>query len=207
MRKSIFMLAALFCATLATTAQEAAEPAIEIPLTAYISAETNLTPEAESLLLNRMRQAALKNGLAAVDNQPYIVTTSVNVIDKQLTGTVPQKWLVEVEAHFFIGNGVDGTLYASTAINRKGIGDTEEKAYMSAIKAISANDRAFKPFFEKGKERIIAELMALAALQEAQEQAEKEAQEEADANVGATVSPSPAEPAETQPLQYQFNWQ
>ena len=95
-----------------------------------------------------------------MDNQVYIVTCSVNVIDKQLTATVPQNWVVEVEVHFFIGNGVDGTLYASTAMTRKGVGASEEKAYLNAIKAISANDKAFKPFFNKGKQRIIEELLA-----------------------------------------------
>lgn len=192
MKKTIFLMATLLCAVMVIKAQDAqAAPKIEIPLTAYISTETNLAPEAEALLLNRMRQAALKNGLSAVDNQPYIVTTSVNVIDKQLTGTVPQKWLVELEVHFFIGNGVDGTLYASTAMNRKGIGASEEQAYLNAIKALSANDRNFKPFFEKGKKRIIEELMALAEMEQAQQ----------------GTAPSEPAPADNQPLDYNFNWQ
>jgi hypothetical protein len=192
MKKTIFLMATLLCAVMVIKAQDAqAAPKIEIPLTAYISTETNLAPEAEALLLNRMRQAALKNGLSAVDNQPYIVTTSVNVIDKQLTGTVPQKWLVELEVHFFIGNGVDGTLYASTAMNRKGIGASEEQAYLNAIKALSANDRNFKPFFEKGKKRIIEELKALAEMEQAQQ----------------GTAPSEPAPADNQPLDYNFNWQ
>lgn len=192
MKKTIFLMATLLCAVMVIKAQDAqAAPKIEIPLTAYISTETNLAPEAEALLLNRMRQAALKNGLSAVDNQPYIVTTSVNVIDKQLTGTVPQKWLVELEVHFFIGNGVDGTLYASTAMNRKGIGASEEQAYLNAIKALSANDRNFKPFFEKGKKRIIEELLALAEMEQAQQ----------------GTAPSEPAPADNQPLDYNFNWQ
>ncbi len=186
-------MAALLMAAVAVKAQEPEQPNIEIPLTVYISQETNLAPEAESLLLNRMRQAALKNGLAALDNQPYIMTTSVNVIDKQLTGTVPQKWLVELEIHFYIGNGVDGTLYASTAMNRKGIGNSEEQAYLSAIKALSANDRNFKPFFDKGKKRIIEELMALIEMEESQNQ--------------QGTPPSDPSPAGEQPLQYNFNWQ
>ena len=199
MKKSLFIVAALFCVALLHAQEADAAPKIEIPLTAYISQETNLAPAAESLLLNRMRQAALKNGLAAMDNQPYIVTTSVSVIDKQVTGTTPAKWKVEIEAHFYIGNGVDGTLYASTALTRVGIGDTEEKAYLSAIKGISANDRAFKPFFDKGKKRIIEELEALAAAEAAAA--------EADANVGATIQGQPAQPTDEQPLQYNFNWQ
>lgn len=199
MKRSVIILSALLCSVMFMRAQDAeAAPKIEIPLTAYISAETDIMPAAESLLLNRMRQAALKNGLAAVDNQPYIVTTSVNVIDKQVTGGVPAKWVVELEVHFFIGNGVDGTLYASTALNRKGIGESEQKAYLSAIKAISASDRAFKPFFEKGKKRIIEELEALRALEEAQQAAENE---------NAGVGPSDPTPADEQPLEYNFNWQ
>jgi len=199
MKRSVIILSALLCSVMFMRAQDAeAAPKIEIPLTAYISAETDIMPAAESLLLNRMRQAALKNGLAAIDNQPYIVTTSVNVIDKQVTGGVPAKWVVELEVHFFIGNGVDGTLYASTALNRKGIGESEQKAYLSAIKAISASDRAFKPFFEKGKKRIIEELEALRALEEAQQAAENE---------NAGVGPSDPSPADEQPLEYNFNWQ
>ena len=166
--KRIFIAAMLLCATIGLFAQDNQKLYEIIPLTPYISAETNMAPEAEALLLNRMRQATLKNGLAAMDNQVYIITTSVNVIDKQLTATVPQNWVVEVEVHFFIGNGIDGTLYASMALTRKGVGPSEEKAYLNAIKAISANDKAFKPFFNKGKQRIIEELLSQPAAQEEQ---------------------------------------
>ena len=89
-------------------------------------------------------------------------------------------------------------MYASTALNRKGIGESEQKAYLSAIKAISASDRAFKPFFEKGKKRIIEELEALRALEEAQQAAKNE---------NAGVGPSDPSPADEQPLEYNFNWQ
>ena len=164
--KRIFIAAMLLCATMGLWAQDNQKLYEIIPLTPYISSETNMAPDAEALLLNRMRQATLKNGLAAMENQVYIITSSVNVLDKYLTGTVPQNWVVEVEVHFFIGNGVDGTLYASTALTRKGVGASEEKAYLNAIKAISANDKAFKPFFNKGKQRIIEELLAAPAEEE-----------------------------------------
>ena len=204
MKRSVIILSALLCSVMFMRAQDAeAAPKIEVPLTAYISAETDIMPAAESLLLNRMRQAALKNGLSAIDNQPYIVTTSVSVIDKQVTGGIPAKWVVELEVHFYIGNGVDGTLYASTAITRKGIGESEQKAYLSAIKAISASDRAFKPFFDKGKKRIIEELEAIRAAEEAQRAAEAEAAE----SESEGIPPSEPAPADEQQLQYNFNWQ
>ena len=167
MRTRLFIVAALLCAAIGLRAQQNNSELYEIiPLTPYISEETNLAPEAEALLLNRMRQAALKHGLSAMENQVYVLTTSTNILDKQLTGTVPQNWVVEVEVHFYIGNGVDGTLYASTAITRKGVGPSEEKAFINAIKAISANDRKFKPFFDQGKKRIINELLAQPELQQ-----------------------------------------
>ena len=174
--KRLFIAAMLLCATIGLYAQDNQKLYEIIPLTPYISAETNLAPDAEALLLNRMRQATLKNGLSAMENQMYIITCSANVIDKQLTGTVPQNWVVEVEVHFFIGNGVDGTLYASTVLTRKGVAASEEKAYLNAIKAISANDKAFKPFFNKGKQRIIDELMSMPEAQEpaAEEEQQKE---------------------------------
>lgn len=168
--KRIFIAAALLCATIGLWAQDNQKLYEIIPLTPYISAETNLAPDAEALLLNRMRQATLKNGLSAMENQVYIITCSANVIDKQLTATMPQNWVVEVEVHFFIGNGVDGTLYASTVLTRKGVAQSEEKAYLNAIKAISANDKAFKPFFNKGKQRIIDELLAQPEPQEPTEE-------------------------------------
>ena len=132
MRTRLFIVAALLCAAIGLRAQQNNAELYEIiPLTPYISEETNLAPEAEALLLNRMRQAALKHGLSAMENQVYVLTTSTNILDKQLTGTVPQNWVVEVEVHFYIGNGVDGTLYASTAITRKGVGPSEEKAFIN----------------------------------------------------------------------------
>ncbi len=184
MKTRVFILAAVLFSAIGLRAQQNMSELYEvIPLTPYISAETNLAPDAEALLLNRMRQAALKHGLSAMENQVYVLTTSVNVITKELTATVPQNWIVEIEAHFFIGNGVDGTLYASTAITRKGVGASEEKAYLNAIKAISANDKKFKPFFDQGKKRIIEELIAQQPQPQPQEQETTEEQPQLEYNV------------------------
>jgi len=115
-----------------------------------------LTPSVESTLLNKLNQITSKFGMGA---SPYvnrfILTTNVVVLTKDITPTAPPMHAYTLEITFYIGDGIDGTLFSSMSQTLKGVGETETRAYMSALKNIKTDDPKFKIFIDKGKDKII----------------------------------------------------
>ena len=127
-----------------------------IQLTTYLPPEAEMPEAARKILVNKMTQIATKNGLANSSfNSRFIFTATVHELGSELTATTPQMWAKQLEFHFYVGDGVDGTMFSSTSIVTKGVGDTETKAYLAALKSVKVNDPSFKPMLDKGKNRII----------------------------------------------------
>ncbi|MCL4857242.1 MAG: hypothetical protein KJZ55_08245, partial [Flavobacteriales bacterium] len=57
--------------------------------------------------------------------------------------------------NLYIGDGFDGTLFASTSIQVKGVGQNETKAYMQALNNIKPENPELAAFVQKGKEKIV----------------------------------------------------
>ena len=55
----------------------------------------------------------------------------------------------------YVGDGLDGTLFANYCCEKKGIGDTEQKALASAIRKIDPKDKKLQMAIEKGKKQIL----------------------------------------------------
>lgn len=157
MKKLAIALLSLVC--LSATAQNKQGKADDfgrICLTAFISPETDMPQAAQTVLLNKLRQVAVKNGMAGADfKSRFIVTATVNVLTKDITPTAPPMHAYTLNIDFYVGDGVDGTLFSSTSLTVKGVGETEAKAYLAALKNVKVNDPIFKPFLDKGKNRII----------------------------------------------------
>ena len=110
---------------------------------------------AHKQLETKMTQIAAKNGCAAIDNSRFIITCTANVLTQDITPTAPPMHAYTLALTFFVGDGVEGRLFASTTIEAKGVGQTPDKAYINALKNIRVNDPAFKSMVDKGKEQII----------------------------------------------------
>lgn len=96
-----------------------------------------------------------KNGVGCSDNQRFIITANVNELTRDITATAPPMIAITLEVTFYIGDGINGTLFASQSITGKGVGETEDKAYINALKAIRTLDAEFNSFITKGKKKII----------------------------------------------------
>lgn len=116
----------------------------------------NLSSIAKDLLTSKLNQIAVANGLGGNSfNERFIITTNINIITKDLTPTAPSMTALNLDITFFLGDGVDGKKFASTSISAKGVGETETKAYIQAIKTININNSIFKNMFETGRNKII----------------------------------------------------
>ena len=127
-------LAILFC--LASIVAIGQNNNYAINLGAYVPDQIeNVPASAKKMLLNKLGQLVTSNGIS--DNQynsRFIITPNIVVSTKEVMPTSPVKVVLVLDVTLYIGDGIAGTLYASETFNVKGVGTTETKAYMQAIK-------------------------------------------------------------------------
>lgn len=116
----------------------------------------NIPEGARTLLQNKMRQIASQNGLGASEyGTRFALVPGVSVLTKDITPSAPPQQVVTLEIVFYVVDAVGQTIFSQTSVQFKGVGQTEDKAYISAIKNINPKMGQFKGLIEKGKEKII----------------------------------------------------
>lgn len=128
-----------------------------IALTAVVPDQIEgITPSAKSSLQNKLSQIASRNGMGGSPlNNRFILVANVVVLTKDITPTAPPMQAYTLDVSLFIGDGIEGKLFSSTSVTLKGVGTTETKAYMSALKNLKTTDPRLQDFIEQGKNEII----------------------------------------------------
>jgi len=78
-------------------------------------------PTCKKLLLNKMKLAASKSGLASSNNR-FIMYASLIVISENVTSTMPVMNTVEVELNLYIADNNTKTIFSSNSANLRGVG-------------------------------------------------------------------------------------
>ena len=128
-----------------------------ITLAAYVPPQIEQMPEiARSMLQNKLSQIVTQNGMGgSALKERFIITANITVMSKDLTESAPPMTAFNLTVTFYIGDGIEGTKFSSTSINVKGVGENENKAYISALKNISPSNPTLQSFIETGKNRIM----------------------------------------------------
>ena len=154
-----------------------------ITIAAFVPSQVDKMPEAaRSMLTNKLNQIVAQNGLGgSAMNERFIITANITTLTKDLTPTAPPMTALGLEITFYIGDGIEGTKFASKSIQVKGVGTNETKAYIEGIKMIKPSDPAFASFLEEGKTKIMKYYNSKCdfILKEAQTLASQNKQEEA----------------------------
>ena len=112
--------------------------------------------EAHSLLINKMNQIVSDNGMSGnAKSTRFIITPNVAVITKEITGGAPMLYTLQLEVSFYVGDGLNGTKFSNSTVTLTGVGTSENKAYIDAIKRINSKDESIKNALEIGKLKII----------------------------------------------------
>ena len=116
----------------------------------------NIPAGAKQLLENKMMQIATINGLGAGGMDPrFCIVPMVNVLTKDVTPTAPPMIAMNMEITFYIVDAISQTIFAQSTIAGKGVGQTEDKAFISGIRNVNVRAGQFKGFIENGKTKII----------------------------------------------------
>ena len=129
-----------------------------IVLNSYVFPQVESLPSsAKRMLINKLSQITSKNGVGGSSLNPrFVITPNITVLTKDFTATAPPMIALTLEITFYIGDGIEGTLFASsTPIEVKGVGTNETKAYIAALKQIKPANPDLKNLIEEGKTKII----------------------------------------------------
>ena len=126
-----------------------------ICISAFLDPEMDVPAAAKNLLKDRMKKAILKNGISNSEGERFIMTATINELDKETTATAPVMHIVELEVSFYIGDAIEGTLFSQGTVIAKGVDASDSKAYLSAIKNIKVTEPAFKKMIAEAKSQIL----------------------------------------------------
>lgn len=127
-----------------------------IQLSTFVSEKIDDLPStAKNLLKNKLSKIVTMNGLSGTANSRFIITPNISVLFQEVLPGPPRKVALTLEINFYIGDGIQGTLFGSETIAVKGVGNSYAKAYTSALKQVKSKNPIFKDFLINGKTKII----------------------------------------------------
>ncbi len=137
--------------------QDSSKDENRVMLTAYVPPQIEGMPTtARQMLANKLTQVVTKAGLAGgFKNARFIVTANITVNTKNILPGPPPMHAYGLDVTFYIGDGIEGTVFASHTVTIKGVGKNETKAYKTALKNIRTADPELKAFVQEGKKKII----------------------------------------------------
>ena len=160
MKKLIFAAVLLMGLSVYTSAQNQlgkSDDLARISLTPIVPDELdNIPAAARKLLTNKLSLVAAKNGLSGSATNPrFVITANIDVLTKDITPTAPPKTALTLGITFYIADVVAQTVFASTSIDVKGVGNNETKAYLMAVGQIKPLNPSIRGMIEEGKNKII----------------------------------------------------
>mgnify|MGYP007025644252 CR=1 FL=1 len=129
-----------------------------IAIVPYVTDQIEGLPEiAKNNLRSKMAQILTKQGIAgsAGFSSQFIMVPNISVLSKDVVAGAPPKVALNLEVAFYIGDGINGVKYGSAAVMAKGVGSTETKAYVSALRNISSSNKDLAQLIDTAKERIL----------------------------------------------------
>lgn len=153
MKKIILSLVCLCCVTLAWAQKK------PISMYVYIPEQSETIPQScMDYLSNSLTTAITTDGLAAQSEYltPFLLVPKVNIATKNTLATTQQQVVLTLDVNLQVVDNTNGTVFASTIINLKGVGTNEIKAYNAAFRSINKSNAKIREFVSNAKAKIMA---------------------------------------------------
>lgn len=152
--KKIFSiaLAALMSATMLAAETQ------YLPISVYVVEDQEPFPSgAKAMMENKLTQMLTKNGVAGIDyNGQFLLTAFTTPLDKDIIPGPPMKISEKMEMNLYIVDAYARTVFSTTSMTIKGLGENENKCYLNAISRMPLQTPQIAQFIAEGKEKIIA---------------------------------------------------
>lgn len=132
------------------------EDSDRIVLSTYLPDSGELPTSVKHIFENKLVAIAAANGIGGnIPNSQFIITGKIDVISKDITPTAPPMHAYNLDVTLFIGDGINGTKYSSYTTSLKGVGSSETKAYITALKNLNPKNPNYETFIQEAKARIV----------------------------------------------------
>lgn len=158
MKRIKFLIIAALIMLTSVTVKAQKEMTFEqmIPVRVLMPINKDVKGDALTVLYNRLNQAVTLNGLGSSTNESrFLIVTSVTVLSKEATASVPVQYMAEVEVATYFVDNIEKVILSQEMITKKGMDSTDDKAVAKAIQQIQARDPKLKKLIKIGKEHAI----------------------------------------------------
>lgn len=154
MRKLFLSIIAFLSIAIPSIGQEAMEEKARLEVSVEFPSGIEVESAAQTLQ-NNIMQALVLNGLSATESR-FTTLVRVSTLSKNVTSTAPAMFVTELEISLFIGDLFTGTLFGQSSFEVKGIGETEAKSYIDAIRKVQARNPKLRTMITKSKDKIMS---------------------------------------------------
>lgn len=150
MKKLAIMMAVIAAA--AASAQK-----LYFPMGIHVSEDSTRIPtEARAYVENKLTQLTSANGMGAWNASPQFISVSVMPSVKEVLGTAPAKVVTKFETTLYCADATTGHIYATATLNLNGVGENEQKAFISAFRSLTPANAQVKSFLTQASVNVIA---------------------------------------------------
>lgn len=158
MKRFMLILVAGLAISLSSEAQNnqgKSDDASRIALAPVVD-DINMPVNAKNMLISKIRQICVLNGLASEGENPiFSIKTNIDVLSKDLTATAPPMHSLSLTINMYVVDNTNGNVFSQTSVDVKGVGQNESKAYANAIKNLDPKKGQFKTFIVQGQDKIL----------------------------------------------------
>lgn len=148
------LIVTLLCAAAALAAPAQTAEFGCLTITPYVDPATGFDDATSRLLQQKLAYAvSLANASGGFDKR-FVITPKADVVQQTTTATIPQKVVLRVQLTVYVGDGIDGTLFASCQKELTGIGGSRQQALQAAVRKLNARDEELQQTIVEGRERI-----------------------------------------------------
>lgn len=152
MKKIILAIAAFVGATCIGMAQDC-----NINLCVVDAQQTEDVPDATIDFLNaRLVQIANIDGIATDPLQSqFFLTGKFNHIVEDVVAGPPMQTALQTQLTLYIGDVHSKTTYSSITLDLRGVGTSDQRAFINALKLVNAKNSQIQQFLNKGRQKIV----------------------------------------------------
>lgn len=117
----------------------------------------NIPSEAASNLSNKIDHILSTYGYGSVSTvQRAVLSVVIDVVENNVTPTNPPMVSKKIELTLKLGDVIDNTVFGSTSVNLSGIGNNDNKAFISSFSSLKPENKIIKKFFADVNNAIVS---------------------------------------------------